>query len=76
MKHSTKVTVRTILQAAAGFAVVAPALVEEVGVDKSIPWVAGGLVAAGVVARVMATPTAQRLLGKLNTSIEQDEQKK
>lgn len=76
MKHETKVAARTVLQAAAGFAVVAPALVQEMGVDKSIPWVAGGLVVAGVLARVMATPTAQRLLGKLNTSIEQDEQQK
>lgn len=76
MKHSTKVTVRTFLQAAAGFAVVAPVLVEEMGVDQSIPWVAGGLAVAGVTARLMATPTVQKFLGKLNTSIEQDEQQK
>lgn len=76
MKHETKVTVRTGLQAAAGFAVLAPVLVEEIGIDKSIPWVAGGLVVAGIVARVMATPTVQSFLGKLNTSIEHDEQDK
>lgn len=76
MKHSTKVVIRTVLQAAAGFAVLTPELVNEIGLDKSVGWVAGGLVAAGVVARVMATPTVQGLLGKLNTSIERDEQKK
>ena len=75
MKHETKVVIRTILQSAAGFAVLAPVLIAEMGVDQTAPWVAGGLVAAGVVARLMATPTIQSLMGKLDTSIKDDEVK-
>ena len=75
MKHETKVVIRTVLQSAAGFAVLAPMLVDEMGVDQTVPWVAGGLVAAGVVARLMATPTIQRLMGRLDTSIKNDEQR-
>lgn len=72
MKKSTKVTIRTVIQTGAGFAVAAPALVAASGVDSAWPWVAGGLAVAGAVARLMATSYVQGLLGKLDTSIDSD----
>jgi predicted cobalt transporter CbtA len=61
-KDSTKVTVRTVLQTAIGFAVALPAIVSASGVPESLPWVAGALAVAGGFARVMALPSVQGLL--------------
>lgn len=72
MKKSTKVTIRTVVQTGAGFAVAAPALVAASGFNTAWPWVAGGLAVAAAVTRLMAVPYVQGLLGKLDTSIEND----
>ncbi|MDT7847180.1 hypothetical protein [Streptomyces justiciae] len=62
MKDSSKRTVRTVLQSTLGFAVALPGIVDASGVPESLPWVAGGLAAAGGFARVMALPSVQALL--------------
>jgi hypothetical protein len=72
MKKSTKVTIRTGIQTVAGFAVALPSLVSASGLDQTWPWVAGGIATAAAVARLMATPYVQSLLGGLDTSIEND----
>lgn len=72
MKKSTKVTIRTVIQTGAGFAVAVPSLVAASGFNTAWPWVAGGIAVAAAVTRVMATPYAQGLLGKLDTSIDSD----
>ncbi|MFG2900986.1 hypothetical protein ACGFZH_28355 [Streptomyces zaomyceticus] len=62
MSDAAKRTARTVLQTAVGFAVALPAIVAASGIPESLPWVAGGLAAAGGFARVMALPGVQRLL--------------
>jgi hypothetical protein len=62
MKDTSKRTVRTVLQAAVGFAVALPGIVAASGVPAALPWVAGSLAVAGGFARVMALPGVQQLL--------------
>ncbi|HET6356103.1 hypothetical protein [Streptomyces sp.] len=69
MKDTTKRTVRTVLQSAVGFAVALPAVVAASGVSDALPWVAGGLAAAGVFARVMALPGVERLLDRFGIGL-------
>ncbi|MEU2790600.1 hypothetical protein [Streptomyces sp. NPDC007100] len=57
-----KRTVRTVVQAAVGIALVLPAVVQASGVPAALPWVAGALAVAGGLARVMALPGVQALL--------------
>ncbi|MER5427941.1 hypothetical protein [Streptomyces sp. NPDC002588] len=67
-EQSTKVTVRTLLQTALGFAAVLPAIVDASGIPAALPWVAGALAVAGGAARVMALPGVRLLLpGRLRT---------
>lgn len=54
-QHPWRATVRTIAAAVIAFALLAPAIAAELGVD-SVPWVAGFLTAIGAVTRVMAIP--------------------
>lgn len=70
MSKKNKQTLRTVIQAAVGFAVAIPGLVEATGVDETAPWIAGGLAASAVVTRLMAAPSVQRFMGWLNTEDE------
>lgn len=72
MKGTTKRTIRTVLQTAAGLAVAAPGIVEASGIPTSLPWVAGGLAAAGGLARVMALPSVERLLDRFGLGLVDD----
>jgi hypothetical protein len=72
MKDSSKRTVRTVLQTGVGFAVALPAIVDASGIPITLPWVAGGLVAAGGLARVMALPAVEQLLDKLGIGLVDD----
>ncbi|MFE3586807.1 hypothetical protein ACFXOY_04705 [Streptomyces niveus] len=69
MQHTTKRTVRTILQGAVGFAVALPAIVDASGVPESLPWVAAGLAAAGGLARIMALPAVEQLLDRVGLGL-------
>lgn len=70
MKDDTKRSLRTVLQAAVGFAVALPAIVGASGIPEALPWVAGGLAVAGGFARVMALPSVQALLARIGLSTE------
>lgn len=72
MKSTTKRTVRTVIQGAVGFAVALPAIVTASGVPESLPWVAGGLAAAGGLARVMALPQVEALLDRVGLGLRDD----
>ena len=67
MSNDTKRSIRTVLQALVAVAVVLPAAVEASGIPETLPWVAVGLGVAGGLARVMALPGVQSLLGWLRT---------
>ncbi|MFG2330586.1 hypothetical protein ACGFMM_13235 [Streptomyces sp. NPDC048604] len=62
MSDAARRTARTVLQSAAGIAVLLPALVEASGLPATLPWVAGALAVAGALTRVMAVPGVQTLL--------------
>ena len=53
--HPWRATVRTVLAAVIGLAVLAPTIAAELGVE-SIPWVAGALAVIAAVTRVLAIP--------------------
>jgi hypothetical protein len=67
MSNDTKRAIRTVLQGVLAFAVALPAIVGASGIPETLPWVSGGLAAAGGLARVMALPSVQRWLGFLRT---------
>ncbi|MEU2115242.1 hypothetical protein ABZ567_06255 [Streptomyces sp. NPDC016459] len=62
MSDAAKRTARTVLQSAVGIAVVLPAVVDASGIPETLPWVAGALVVAGGLTRVMALDAVQHLL--------------
>ncbi|MGW0560456.1 hypothetical protein ACWDZ4_07430 [Streptomyces sp. NPDC003016] len=62
MSDAAKRTARTVLQSAVGIAVVLPALVDASGLPATLPWVAGALVIAGALTRIMALEAVQKIL--------------
>lgn len=63
MDPKIKRTTRTILQGILTVAVLVPLAVMQADLDTAAwPWVAGGLTALGVIARVMQTPAAEAAL--------------
>jgi hypothetical protein len=67
LSNKTKVTVRTVIQTAAGIAVVAPLLVDQVGGTEAAGWLAGVVAVSGVLTRFMASDLGQKLMGALKT---------
>ncbi|MEV0444960.1 hypothetical protein AB0I84_38535 [Streptomyces spectabilis] len=72
MTPENKRTIRTVLQGAVAFAVALPGIVAASGVPDSLPWVSGGLAAAGGLARVMALPSVEALLDRLGLGLVDD----
>jgi hypothetical protein len=60
--HPWKRTVRTALQVTLALAVMLPLLVQTVGLDPQLPWLAGVLAVAAAFARVMALPQVEAFL--------------
>lgn len=54
-RHPWRATVRTIVAAVVGLALLGPLVAAELGV-QSVPWVAGVLAVIGAVTRVLAIP--------------------
>ncbi|MER8086626.1 hypothetical protein ABTZ57_16185 [Streptomyces sp. NPDC094048] len=73
MKPSTKRSIRTAIQAAAGLAAALPAIVQASGVPESLPWVAGALAVAAGVSRVMALPVVEQLLARVGLGLLDEE---
>lgn len=71
MSKKNKQVLRTIIQAAVGFAVALPGLIDATGLDQTTPWIAGGLATSAAVTRLMAVPQVQKFLGWLNTEDDQ-----
>ncbi|MYV48229.1 hypothetical protein [Streptomyces sp. SID2888] len=72
MSPAAKRTARTVIQTAVGTAVALPAIVHASGIPASLPWVAGTLVVAGGLARVMALPQIERLLDRFGLGVVED----
>lgn len=56
--------VRTVFQAVIGFAAMWALIVEALGVDETLPWVAASLAVTGGITRVMAIPAVNEWLTK------------
>jgi ABC-type nitrate/sulfonate/bicarbonate transport system permease component len=69
MQDSTKRTIRTAIQATAGFAAALPAIVAASGIPETLPWVAGGLAVASGTARIMALPAVEQLLDRVGLGL-------
>ncbi|QCX77680.1 hypothetical protein C9F11_20225 [Streptomyces sp. YIM 121038] len=72
MTPENKRTIRTVLQGTVAFAVALPGIVAASGVPDSLPWVSGGLAAAGGLARVMALPSVEALLDRFGIGLVDD----
>lgn len=62
--YPSKATLRTGVQVVLGLAVAMPFLVQDIGLDNTIPIVATVLGVSAVIARVMAIPAVNILLAK------------
>lgn len=56
--------VRTVFQAVVGFAAMWALMVEAMGLDETLPWVAASLAVTGAITRVMAIPAVNQWLAK------------
>lgn len=56
--------VRTVFQAIVGFAAAWALIVEAMGVDQTVPWVAGSLTVTAAITRVMALPSVNDWLAR------------
>ncbi|MFJ9892731.1 hypothetical protein ACIQPR_05295 [Streptomyces sp. NPDC091280] len=74
MTPASKRTVRTVIQGVVMFAVALPAIVSASGIPESLPWVAGALVVAAGLARVMALPVVEQLLDRVGLGLVDDDQ--
>lgn len=74
MTPAAKRTVRTVIQGVVMFAVALPAIVSASGIPESLPWVAGALVVAAGLARVMALPAVEQLLDRVGLGLVDDDQ--
>jgi hypothetical protein len=75
LSHKTKVTVRTVIQTIVSVALVAPLVIDQVGGVEAAGWLAGVAAVSAAVTRFMASAIGQKLMGALNTSIENDTEK-
>lgn len=75
LSHKNKVTIRTVIQTVVSVALVAPLVVDQVGGTEAAGWLGGVVAVSAVVTRFMASAVGQRLMGALNTSIENDDKK-
>ncbi|MFJ6707037.1 MULTISPECIES: hypothetical protein [unclassified Streptomyces] len=74
MSPENRRTIRTVLQGAVAFALALPAIVDAAGIPESLPWVAGALVVAGALTRVMALPAVESLLDRVGLGLRNDEE--
>ena len=56
--------VRTVFQAVVGFAAMWALMVEAMGLDETLPWVAASLAVTGAITRVMAIPAVNQWLAR------------
>ena len=56
--------VRTVFQAVVGFAAMWALMVEAMGLDETLPWVAASLAVTGGITRVMAIPAVNHWLAR------------
>ena len=56
--------VRTVFQAVVGFAAMWALMVEAMGLDETLPWVAASLAVTGAITRVMAIPSVNQWLAR------------
>lgn len=63
VRHPWRATVRTVLAAAVGLVPLLPIIAQTAGI-AAVPWIAGVLVVAGAVTRVLAVPGVEAWLRK------------
>ena len=63
MTESTRRTIRTVLQGVLAFAVLAPLIVQQLGLDTDkLPWLAGALAVLAAITKVMNLPQVEQFL--------------
>lgn len=62
--HPWRSTARSIVQAVIGFVSMWAVIVEAIGLDPTLPWVAASLSVTGAVSRVMALPQVEEWLAR------------
>lgn len=62
--HPWRSTVRSLFQAVVGFASMWAVIVEAIGLDSTLPWVAASLTVTGALTRVMALPVVEEWLAR------------
>lgn len=62
--HPWRSVVRSIFQALVGFAAMWAVIVETIGLDSTLPWVAASLTATGALTRVMTLPAVEDWLAR------------
>ena len=63
MTESTRRTIRTVLQGLIAFAVIAPLVVQQLGLDTDkLPWLAGTLAVLAAITKVMNLPQVEQFL--------------
>lgn len=60
--HPWRSVLRTVFQAVVGLAAAWAIIVQAVGLDETIPWVATSLVITGAITRFMNSPAANAIL--------------
>lgn len=60
--HPWRATIRTVIQAAIALAALAPFLIDAIGIDETLPIVAGILAVAAAITRVAALPQVDAFL--------------
>ena len=64
VQHSSRAVTRTIFQALVGFTAMWAVIVEALGLDSTLPWVAASLAVTGGITKVMNLPAVENWLVK------------
>lgn len=64
VRRPWRATVRTVFQAVVGLAAMWAVIVETIGLDPGVEWVAASLAVTGAMTRVMALPAVEAWLSK------------
>ncbi|WP_371795972.1 hypothetical protein [Streptomyces sp. NBC_01718] len=72
MTPATKRAIRTVIQTVVGVAVALPGILAATGLDNALPWAAGAVAVAGIVARVMAAPAVEVFLDRFGLGLVDD----
>lgn len=64
VRHPWQATLRTVFAAVVGLAGAWVIIVKTLGLDETVPWVAGSIAIAGAITRVLAIPAVNEWLNR------------